>query len=201
MKRSRAVLLSLVSLIVLLAASTALARGAVAQGPYKVGLVVRFGDGSVFTDCVEFTSPEITGEDVLDRSGLSVIKDPSYGLGAAVCKIGNNGCNYPTQHCFCKCTGEPPCLYWAYYYLDRQESAWIYSGMGASWHTVQAGDVEGWAWGDGEYGGSAVEPPLMTFEELCAPPSPPMVDLSADPENIIAGQCSTVRWTVENAVA
>ena len=184
MKRSRAVLLSLVSLIVLLAASTALARGAVAQGPYKVGLVVRFGDGSVFTDCVEFTSPEITGEDVLDRSGLSVIKDPSYGLGAAVCKIGNNGCNYPTQHCFCKCTGEPPCLYWAYYYLDQQESAWIYSGMGASWHTVQAGDVEGWAWGDGEYGGSAVEPPLMTFEELCSPPSSPVVDLSAEPENI-----------------
>lgn len=171
---------------------------ALAQGTQRVGLVVKFGDGDVFTDCIDYTGPGMTGEDVLDASGLSVVKDTSYGLGAAICKIGDFGCDDAT-HCFCQCTGEPPCLYWAYYHLNQQEGQWVYSGMGASWHTVQPGQVEGWAWGDGEYGGSEVDPPVMTFEELCSPPTPPIVDLYAEPENIVAGQCSTLRWSVENA--
>ncbi|MGB9299679.1 MAG: hypothetical protein WCD51_03700, partial [Anaerolineae bacterium] len=55
---------------------------------------------------------------------------------------------------------------------------------------------------------SEVEPPLMTFEELCAPPtatptktprpSPPVVEFTADPEDIVAGGCSTLRWVVDN---
>jgi hypothetical protein len=140
----------------------------------------------------------MTGEDVLDASGLPVVKDTSYGLGAAICKIWQDGCDYPGEHCFCQCEGAD-CEYWAYYHLDQQAGEWIYSGMGASWNAVQPGDVEGWAWGNGEVGGSDVAPPLMTFEELCAPPSPPIVDLSAEPEDIVAGQCSTLRWSVENA--
>jgi hypothetical protein len=172
---------------------------ALAQGSQQVGLVVKFADGSVFTDCIDYTGPGMTGEDVLDASGLPINKDTSYGLGTAICRIRNDGCSYPSQSCFCKCTGQPPCLYWTYYHLSEQKSEWVYSGMGASWHAVEPGSVEGWAWGDGEYGGSEVEPPVMTFEELCAPPSPPIVDLSAEPEDIVAGQCSTLRWSVENA--
>jgi hypothetical protein len=149
----------------------------------------------------------MTGEDVLDASGLPLVKDTSYGLGAAICKIRNDGCNYPSQSCFCKCEGAS-CEYWAYYHLDQQPGEWVYSGMGASWNTVQAGDVEGWAWGNGEVGDSDVAPPLMTFDELCTPPtptptktprpSPPVVQFTAAPEDIVAGDCSTLRWTVDN---
>jgi len=198
MKRTALLLLFVMGLIDIVVASVAHTGQALAQGAQRVGLVVKFGDGSVFTDCIDYIGPDMTGEDVLDASGLPTVKDTSYGLGAAICKIGDVGCDDAT-HCFCQCTGQPPCLYWAYYHLDQQKSEWVYSGMGASWHTVQPGAVEGWAWGSGEVGGSDVEPPLKTFEELCSPPSPPMVDLSAEPENIVAGQCSTLRWTVENA--
>ncbi|MGB3906712.1 MAG: hypothetical protein WBB22_17540, partial [Anaerolineae bacterium] len=169
-----------------------------AQGLNKVGLVVRFSDTEVFTTCVDY-EPGLTGEGVLDQAGLSIAREIYGGLGAAICKIEDVGCDYPPESCFCQCTGEPPCEYWAYYYLDQQNNEWVYSGMGASWHTVQPGDVEGWSWGSGDVGGSDVEPPVMTFDELCVPPTPPVVDFTADPASIVAGQCSTLEWIVENA--
>jgi len=190
-------LLLVMGVLGIVVASVAHTGQALAQGAQRVGLVVKFGDGNVFTGCIDYTGPGMTGEDVLDGSGLSVVKDPSYGLGAAICKIEGDGCE-PPAHCFCKCEGAS-CEYWAYYHLDQQKGEWVYSAMGASWHSVQPGDVEGWAWGNGEIGGSEVEPPVMTFEELCALPTPPIVDLHAEPENVIAGQCSTVHWSVENA--
>jgi hypothetical protein len=166
MKRTTWGVLSISSIALLLLAIHVPTR-ALAQDTERVGLVVKFGDGPVFTDCVDYTGPGMTGEDVLDASGLSIIKDMSYNLGAAICKIEDEGCDYPQpDSCFCECTGEPPCKYWAYYHLDQQALEWVYSGMGASWNTVRAGDVEGWAWGDGEYGGSEVAPPVITFEEL-----------------------------------
>jgi hypothetical protein len=205
MKRNNRIEAACVLVIVVLAlvvGLAGLADQAAAQGPDKVGLVVKFGDGSVFTDCIEFTGPGMTGEDILDRSGLSLVKDFSFGLGAAICKIEDDGCDYPQEHCFCQCTGEPPCQYWAYYHQEDDE--WVYSGRGVSGHTVQAGDVEGWAWGDGEAGESDVEPPLISFEELCVPPtatpkpSPPVVDFAAEPKYIVSGQCSTLSWSVDN---
>jgi hypothetical protein len=198
MKRIAVGLVLVAGAVALLLAPVDPAAQALAQGAQRVGLVVKFGDGSVFTDCIDYTGPGMTGEDVLDGSGLSLLKDLSYGLGAAICKIEHDGCNYPQEHCFCQCEGAN-CEYWAYFHLDEDRGEWAYSGMGVSGHTVQAGDVEGWAWGNGEIGGAEVEPPLMTFEELCAPPSPPTVDLHAEPENVVAGQCSTVYWSVDNA--
>jgi hypothetical protein len=192
--------------VALLAGLAGLGDHAAAQGPDKVGLVVKFGNGNVFTDCIDYTGPGMTGEDVLDESGLPLVKDFSFGLGAAICKINGDGCDYPQEHCFCECTGEPPCLYWAYYHQENDD--WVYSGKGVSGHTVQAGDVEGWAWGDGEAGDSDVEPPLISFEDLCSPPtptatntpepSPPLVDFSAEPGHIVSGQCSTLSWSVDN---
>ncbi len=198
MKRATTTFLLIITLVALFVASEALYNPTGAQSPNKVGLVVRFGDSTVFTDCIEFTEAEITGEDVLDRSGLSVVKDLSYGLGAAICKIEDDGCNHPQQHCFCQCQGAE-CQYWGYYHLDQQDNEWVYSGMGASWHSVQPGDVEGWSWGAGDAGESDVEPPLLTFEDLCAPPTPPVVDFTADATSLTSGQCSVLRWTVENA--
>jgi hypothetical protein len=206
MKRTRLGLFLVVGLLALMLTAPGPAPQVQAQGTQLVGLVVKFDNGSVFTGCIDYTGSGMTGEEVLDQSGLSLVKDFSYGyaLGAAICKIEDDGCNYPDQHCFCQCTGGGDCEYWAYFHLDEQKGEWIYSGMGASWHTVQPGDVEGWAWGAGSSEDSEVEPPLITFEELCVPPtptptpSPPVVDFTADPEHVIAGQCSTLRWSVDN---
>lgn len=199
--------------------------------PNRVALVVRFGDGSVHTKCVEFNEAQITGLDALTRSGLNVIYQAS-GSSATVCKIQNEGCNFPSQPCFCQCSGGSNCIYWSYWHLKN--GAWQYSQLGASSYTVSNGDVEGWVWGAGSLN-SAPQPPMTDFNSVCAlpptstftpPPSPTAsqtptaaptatrtprptttsvpaatVSFTAQAEQITAGDCSTLRWDVDNAQA
>ena len=153
------------ALAALLLASMLFAGWAGANGPSRVGLVVRFGDGSVFTRCVEFDEDKISGLEVLLRSGLNVIYQQS-GLGAAVCKIEDDGCDYPSEPCFCQCLGGPNCVYWSYWHL--KDGAWQYSPAGAGGYFVRDGDVEGWTWGPGT-GGSGPEPPVIDFNSICIP--------------------------------
>ncbi len=204
MNRIAAACVSIAVLIALTLGSMGLTGEAAALGPYRVGLVVQFSEGGFVTDCVEFDQPEISGCDVLDLSDLSVSYSPPGTYGQAVCGIEEVGC--PTADCFCDCQGVD-CVYWAYYHLLA--GAWEYSSVGCSAHSVHDGDVEGWAWGPGTYGAtSQVKPPLFTFEEVCVPPPatptrtpdpvPPEVDFWADPDEVVAGQCSTLHWSVDN---
>jgi len=196
--------------------------------PNRVALVVRFGDGSAQTKCVEFNEAQITGLEALTRSGLSVIYQAS-GSSATVCKIRNDGCNYPSQPCFCQCSGGANCVYWSYWHL--KSGAWQYSQLGASSYMVGNGNVEGWVWGPGSPN-SAPQPPMVDFNSVCAPlatatftpsPLPPTatptraptntprptstpvpavaVSFSAQAGQITAGECSTLQWTVDNAQA
>jgi len=149
-----------------------------AQEPNRAGLVVQFSDGTVVTRCVTFAEDEISGEDVLQRSGLTVIFDYTSGLGTRVCKIEAEGCDVPAEDCWCQCQGSP-CLYWNYFYVA--DGAWRYSGLGCGSRTVRDGDIEGWVWGDGR-----TPPPLISLDDICgmstatntpmstatAPPSP-----------------------------
>jgi len=140
-------------------------RGAHAQQANRVGLVVEHGDGSVTTRCIEFSEQEISGYDVLTRSGLNVVAAFESGMGAAVCAVGGEGC--PAESCL---TCDVP-NYWAYWHLDG--GAWVYSPIGVSSYTVHDGDVEGWRWGGGD------PPDVIQFDQICAPPphrytSPPL---------------------------
>lgn len=135
--------------------------------PAKAGLVVDFGDGNVYTACVDLgPDGQATGEEVLRASGLDVLIEYSP-MGGAVCRIDNRGCNYPAQPCWCECMSSP-CVYWAYHHLV--DGQWVYSTRGASSYVVRAGDVEGWAWGAGTVAQGA-QPALRTFAEICAPPT------------------------------
>lgn len=188
----------------------------------RVALVVRFSDGSVRTQCVEFSESQITGLDVLARSGLSVIYEVNGSMGAAICKIQNDGCNFPSQPCFCQCSGGSSCVYWSYWHLKN--GAWQYSQSGASNYMVHNGDMEGWVWGAGSPN-NAPQPPMIDFNSVCAPPptSTPSptpaptathtprptatsvpaatVSFTAQPDQITAGECSTLRWDVDYAQA
>ena len=155
--------------VALLALLLAPAPEAGAQGPNRAGLVIRFGDGSVSTACVQFSEPQISGLELVLRSGLEVIIEQGGMYGSAVCKIGGEGCDFPLDDCFCQCVGVD-CTYWAYYHL-RPDGVWEYSPVGASSYSVQDGAVEGWSWGPGDYGASGTEPPAITFEQICAPPA------------------------------
>ncbi len=155
------------ALIISLLALTATA--AAAQGPpHRAGLVVQYGDGSVQTACVPFAEDEISGLDMLDRSGIPAVVQQS-GLGAAVCKIGPEGCDYPAEGCFCKRDG-PRAVYWAYQVL--RDGAWSYAPLGAASVSVHDGDVNGWAWGAGNSSEGA-RPPALRFDAICAQPASP----------------------------
>ena len=203
------------------------ASGAHAQdGDHRAGLVIRYADGSVQTQCVAFSEPSITGEELLQRSGLAVTLDYNAGLGGAVCSINNQGCAYPIKDCFCKCTGIQ-CEYWAYYH--RTAVGWQYASSGASSFLVNDGALEGWSWGAGNWS-SGVEPPIVAFSEVCAPPAtatptatvtatptgtatatptatvqplqdqtPPQVTFEAQPPELTPGACATLRWWVSDA--
>jgi hypothetical protein len=155
------------SLLFLLAA-LGLPGGAWADEPNQAGLVVQFGDGQIETRCVSFADAEITGADLLlTYSGFDTVVDVSSGMGITVCQIEEQGCLYPTQHCFCQCMGGGECAYWNYFYRQPGSTEWTYSALGAVLRKVQDGSVEAWVWGDG------TTPPAFdgTFESICAKPT------------------------------
>lgn len=186
----------LLALIVLLASSgVQISR---AQENNRVALIVQFGDGSTVTRCVEFGEAEISGYDALARSGLAIVADYSN-LGAAICKIEGTGC--PANECL---TCAAP-NYWSYWHL--KDSSWSYSQQGSSNYMLHNGDVEGWSWGTG------APPPVIAFDQVCAPPPPtdvpaqptaapepaqpqptPVVWFRLDQNPIPAGSCTMVRW-------
>ena len=132
----------------------------------RVGLVVQYGDGSVFMGCYPWTS-DLTGESLLRRAGLNVEADYDSGMGALICRIGADGC--PASDCLCQAQ-TPPLKYWAYWRLDRARGDWLYSQQGSSNRALQPGDVDGWAWGVGTIALGA-RPPKVTFEQVCPPPT------------------------------
>ncbi|WP_322494791.1 hypothetical protein [Chloroflexus sp.] len=150
-------------LVVLVA--IALLSGVAAAQPAvnRAGVVVRFGNGEVVTACVEFSEPSISGLELLERSGLPVISQQSS-IGAAVCKIGREGCDYPATSCFCARDQQGRAVYWAFY--RREAGAWRYSNLGASNVRVSDGDLHGWAWGPGDASGGAA-PPSLELADVC----------------------------------
>jgi hypothetical protein len=139
------------------------------QGGNQAGLVVQFGDGSVYTACVDLGSDgEASGEELLRGAGLATVIDYNSGFGGGtVCKIDNQGCNFPGEACFCQCTMKPgdPCIYWTYFH--QVDGQWRYSNLGVSISAIKTGDVQGWVWGPGS-AGAGVQPPFITFEQICS---------------------------------
>ncbi len=133
------------------------------QTTNRAGLVLLGSDGNVQTYCVAFAEDTISGVELLQRAKLPLIAQTS-GNNAAVCKIGNDGCDFPAEECFCRFGGGQRGEYWAFWQLNG--AAWEYSQLGAGAARIKNGDVNGWAWGAGE-SGSGSQPPVRTFEQIC----------------------------------
>lgn len=145
------------------------------QVPNRAGLVVRFGDQRTETRCVEFSEPEITGLELLERSGLGLAVDYQAG-GAAICSINDTGC--PADDCFCQCAGGADCVYWSFW--QHQSNGWRYSAGGAGVIIVRDGELNGWSWGPGSVT-EAIPPQETSFDEICvaaAPSTPTFVPTS-----------------------
>jgi hypothetical protein len=116
-----------------------------AQATHRAGLVIVFDGERVETLCIEFAEDEISGAELLRRSGLPVVVTGFGGLGTGVCRIDDVGCSDPTD-CFCQCRGAE-CSYWAYYALE--DGGWEYLPIGPSQRRLRDGDVDAWVWGSG----------------------------------------------------
>jgi hypothetical protein len=144
-------------------------RLAQANDPHQVGLVVVHGDGAVTSQCLTFQGEEISGYELLEQSKLDLNIDASNSMGATICRLDGEGCNYPQDDCFCQCQSSRNCIYWSYWHLEGGQ--WQYSSLGASTILLHGGEVQGWVWSKGSVGSSADKaPPSTSFEAICAPP-------------------------------
>lgn len=133
------------------------------QALHHAGVVIVFPDGTD-TYCVSFEEDELSGAELLQRTGLSLVLSGFGGLGSGVCRIDDVGCSDPGD-CFCQCRGAD-CHYWTYYELDGE--AWRFQNIGLSAHRVRDGDVDGWVWGNGH-----TPPGTTAIETLCSAVRPP----------------------------
>lgn len=131
----------------------------------RAGLVVAFPDRTE-VHWVDFAEDQISGAELLRRSGLEVTFSGFGGLGDAVCAIEDVGCFDPGD-CFCQCKSGA-CRYWAYFRWDETQGKWVTMPVGPSTRKLGDGDIDGWAWGSGK-------PPAWTAppKEPCPTPDPP----------------------------
>ena len=115
------------------------------------GVIIRHGDGGLTYAYVAFAEEEISGIELLERSGVERLTIPFGGLGQGVCQLEGEGC--AVEECRRRvCQGardDDP--YWRYF---RQEAPgqWRALTLGASATKVRDGDVDGWSWTGGDAG-------------------------------------------------
>lgn len=135
---------------------------------HHAGLVVIHGDGSVTTACVAFSQEQISGQELLDRSGVDYRLDASNPMGALVCRVGSEGCDFPAQACLCQCSLGQACRYWAYFNRPAG-SDWVYAVSGTTGHQVHEGDLDAWVWLQGDETSQSVPPQLadLGYSQVC----------------------------------
>jgi hypothetical protein len=138
-------------------------------GDSRVALVVRFSDDDVYTQCVSFSEPEFSLDDLLLRASLSAEIDEN----SAICRINNTGC--PLDNCRCGWNETPP-IYWAYFKWDN--GRWLYQYPDVVNIPVAHGDLFGFSWGPGDLV-SAIPTPVYTYDQICVSGIPPTATLTA----------------------
>jgi hypothetical protein len=133
--------------------------------------VVEHENGSMVKTCVPFSEVQITGEQVLQRSGVEYSTQPYGGFGDAVCQIDYEPAQL-TNNCF------QDGKYWAMF-VSRGGGSWQSSSLGISSQTFRDGDAEGFRY---ESQSDSSTPPSPAG--VCPPPIPataPPVAVTAPP--------------------
>src|SRR5829696_308184 len=139
------VLISLAALLagVLLAPAPTLADDEL----HHAGLIVRDAESRMTYAWVPFMEEEITGIELLQRSGIPVVTVGFGALGEGVCSIGGQGCGVAECRrnvCQVSSANAP---YWQYFRQDPVDPAvWTWLPLGASSTDVEDGDIFGWSW-------------------------------------------------------
>ena len=152
--------------VLLLIASAALGTVVLPSSPAgggatnRAGVVVRQSDGSVRDMCVFFDEAEITGYELLERSGIEFQDSGGEFFARAICKIGPDGCDTSQGGpCFCDSSKS-----WNYFIRNKGDSTWGHSSQGPDERKVRDGYLDGWSWGAN---GGAPQPPSLSFGDVC----------------------------------
>ena len=105
-----------------------------AAGSHHAALVVEHGDGSIVSRCVAFSTAAISGEELLNRSGVVWSSQTFGGFGAAVCALDGEPAHYVD------CPGKD--RYWAVF-AARGGGSWQLANVGISTLTLHDGDALG----------------------------------------------------------
>ncbi|MEO6795716.1 MAG: hypothetical protein ABI401_07775 [Candidatus Dormibacter sp.] len=123
---------------------------------HHAALVVEHSGGRLITRCVAFTEDQISGLQLIQRSGLEYRAESFGSLGSAMCQLDHEPTTVPAD-----CFGSGP--YWQYFH--RSASGWGQSAMGAGSSALRDGAMDGWHYA----AGASQPPPAIAFNSVCAP--------------------------------
>lgn len=169
------------------------ARAARAAGTHRAGVVVEFGNGDAREFCVSFADDSISGLEALRRTGLPLVYQDYGGSAVTVCKIDDEGCDYPRVPCFCECAraGARDCTFWGYYRLSRATGAWEFAESGPGSTIVRDGDLNGWRWG--RHQGGASPPASTSLARVCARAGSGMKSATVTPTLMVTARATRAR--------
>jgi hypothetical protein len=138
-----------VTALAALAPGSPLASSCAGAGPNHAALVVEHGDGSIVTRCVSFGVASVSGEQMLNLSGMAWSGQSFGTFGEAVCAVDAEPAHYAV------CPGKDS--YWAVF-VSRGRGPWQLASVGISTLTLSDGDAEGLRYVPAS--GSPAAPPL-----------------------------------------
>jgi hypothetical protein len=127
---------------------------------HHAALVIQHASGSVITRCVAFAEDQITGLQLVERSGVQYEAQSFGSIGTAMCQLDREPSSPPPG-----CFGSGP--YWQYFH--RQGAGWQASAFGASSSVLHDGDMDGWHYA----AGAKQAPGNLAFASVCGAPAPP----------------------------
>ena len=127
---------------------------------HHAALVIQHASGSVITRCVAFAEDQITGLQLVERSGVQYEAQNFGSIGGAMCQLDREPSTVPPG-----CFGSGP--YWQYFH--RQGGGWQTSAFGASSSVLHDGDMDGWRYAVG----TNQAPGNVAFASVCVAAAPP----------------------------
>lgn len=124
--------------------TAAAAVSSAAGDTHHAGLVIRHGDGELTYAYVAFTEDEISGFQLLGRTGIDQVTIPFGSLGQGVCSLEGEGCaSGECRRNVCQSNGSAP--YWRYF-RQVEPGTWQAAPLGASQAKVRDGTIDAWVW-------------------------------------------------------
>ena len=127
---------------------------------HHAALVIQHASGSVITRCVAFAEDQISGLQLIERSGVPYEAQNFGSVGSAICQLDAEPSTVPSG-----CFGSGP--YWQYFH--RRDGAWQASAFGAGSSLLHDGDMDGWHYA----AGANQAPGNVAFASVCGAPVPP----------------------------